>query len=101
MIKLDNSFSLSQAAKRLPSGRNGRPVSSSTMIRWIVSGVRGPDDEVVRLEAVRLGSRWVTDEAALQRFAERSTPSPPFARGSGPSPARRSGVERELDERGL
>jgi hypothetical protein len=28
----------------------------------------------VRLEAVRLGGRWVTSREALQRFAERLTP---------------------------
>ena len=81
MIKLANSLSLPQAARRLPPGRNGRPVSTSTLVRWILHGLLGPDGEVVRLEAVRLGFRWVTDEAALQSFVERLTPrlttSPP------------------------
>ncbi len=81
MINLANSLSLPQAAKRLPPSRNGRPVSTSTLVRWILHGLLGPDGEIVRLEAVRLGSRWVTDEGALQRFVERLTPdmtkSPP------------------------
>jgi hypothetical protein len=36
--------------------------------------VKSLSGEIVRLEAARLGSRWVTSREALQRFAERLTP---------------------------
>ena len=49
MIKLSNSLSLPQAAKRLPPGRNGRPVSISTLVRWITRGLLGPDSKLVHL----------------------------------------------------
>jgi hypothetical protein len=42
-------LSLTQAARRLPSSRAGRPVHSSCIWRWITSGVRLPSGEVVRL----------------------------------------------------
>lgn len=58
-------LSLSQVAKRLPPNRGGKPVHVSTVMRWITKGVRG-----VRLEAVRLGGRWVSTAEALQRFSD-------------------------------
>ncbi len=67
-------LSLSQAARHLPPGRRGRPVSMSCVLRWVLNGVPGPDGGRVRLEAVRLGGRWITSREAIQRFAERLTP---------------------------
>jgi hypothetical protein len=104
MIDLCKCFGASQAGKRLPPFRKGRPVSSSTIIRWIVGGVRGPDGQVVRLEAVRLGGRWVTDCSALRRFAERLTPLLPSTPSQRSVAARRRDDERaarELERRGL
>jgi hypothetical protein len=67
-------ISLSQAARLLPPGRRGRPVTLSCVLRWVLSGTRGPAGTIVRLEALRLGDRWVTSREALQRYAERLTP---------------------------
>jgi hypothetical protein len=82
-IDLSRSFGLSAAARKLPPHRSRRddsgetkpvPVHPATLARWVTTGVRGPDGTVVRLEAVRLGGRWVTDDAALARFSQRLTP---------------------------
>jgi hypothetical protein len=67
-------LSLPQAARRLPPGRRGRPVSLSCILRWILGGVPGPDGRRVRLEAVRLGGRWLTSNEALARFGRALTP---------------------------
>jgi hypothetical protein len=104
MIDLSTCFGASQAGERLPPFRKGRPVSSSTIIRWIVGGVRGPDGQVIRLEAVRLGGRWVTDSSALRRFAERLTPVLPSKPTQRSLAARLRDDEcaaRELEKRGL
>jgi hypothetical protein len=76
MIDLTNEslISLPEAARLLPAGRRGRPVSLSCILRWVLSGVRLPSGKAVRLEAVRLGGRWLTSREALQRFAEAQTP---------------------------
>src|SRR6202142_3434290 len=65
---------LCDAARRLPPARGGRPVSFSCVLRWITDGVRGPDGGRVRLEAVRLGGRWLISEEALERWSDRLTP---------------------------
>jgi hypothetical protein len=67
-------LSLAQAAKLQPNGRRDRPMSLSCVFRWVLHGVRGPDGKVIRLEALRLGGRWLTSREALQRFAEAQTP---------------------------
>ncbi len=85
MIDLRNEapISLAAAARLLPPGRRGRPVSLSCIFRWIADGVQTPNGDVVRLEAARMGGRWLTSVAALERFAERQTPV--FADGTSTS----------------
>lgn len=89
-INLQKGFGPSEAAKRVPPLRGGRPVSPSTIVRWIVDGVTGPDGDRVHLEAVRLGARWVTDDASIQRFAAQLTP----ARTDRPIPRTPSALRR-------
>jgi hypothetical protein len=69
----ERTVSLSAAARMLPPGRRGRPVTLSCLLRWVLDGVKTPQG-VVRLEAVRLGGRWITSVEALERFADRQTP---------------------------
>jgi hypothetical protein len=44
-ILSETTLSLDQAAKRLPPGRNGAPVSLACVLRWVLRGARGPDHE--------------------------------------------------------
>lgn len=64
-IKNETLLSLSQAAKRLPSGQPGKATHVSTIHRWIQKGLKG-----VQLEAVKAGGRWLTSYEALQRFTD-------------------------------
>jgi hypothetical protein len=76
MIDLHNEelLSLAEATKRVPPARQGEKTHLSTILRWILEGAKAPDGSRVKLEALRLGSRWMTSTEALQRFAERLTP---------------------------
>jgi hypothetical protein len=49
-------------------------VSFSCVLRWVQQGIPGPDGRRIKLEAVRVGGRWLTSEEALARWAERLTP---------------------------
>lgn len=99
--------SLSQAARRLPPFRAGRPVNRATIFRWISEGVRLPDGSRLRLEAVRIGGRWVTSIEALTRFAESQTPAAPVgsdaARIRTPGQRQRASDQAgdELSEKGI
>jgi hypothetical protein len=68
-LKTERPIPLAEAARLVPAARNGKRCHESTLFRWITKGIRG-----VKLEALRLGGRWVTSREALQRFAERLTP---------------------------
>jgi hypothetical protein len=70
----EQSIPLAAACKLVPPGRNGVKTHISTLIRWITVGSRSPSGERVRLEACRVGGRWLTSAAALQRFAAALTP---------------------------
>src|SRR5262249_46768036 len=73
-LTTEATISLSQAARLLPLGRRGRPVTLSCLLRWVLSGIKAHSGEVVCLEALRLEGRWITSREAIQRFAERLTP---------------------------
>jgi hypothetical protein len=98
MIDLSNesTLSLTQAAELLPPGRGGARPTLGCVLRWILKGAKGPAGEFVRLEAVRLGGRWLTSREALQRFAERLTPQ---MDGEPPASPRTLGQRRRASER--
>jgi hypothetical protein len=88
-LKTETTISLVQAARMQPPGRRGRPVTLSCVLRWILKGCRGPDGEMVRLEGVRIGGRWITSIEALERFAARLTPNLVNPPATPRSPSRR------------
>lgn len=88
-------LTLVQAARLFPPARLGRPVSHSTIWRWIRRGVSIEGGSVVRLEVVRLSGRWLTSREAISRFVARQTPV-----GAAETPApRTSGQRRRAAER--
>jgi hypothetical protein len=103
-LQNENILSLAEAASRLPSFRRGRPVTASCVLRWVLDGVKTPGGKKVRLEAVRVGRRWLTSLEAMDRFAAAQTP------GLEPEPVPRSPAarrraheraERELEKLGI
>jgi hypothetical protein len=86
----EKTLPLNQAAQRVPPSR-GKKTHISTLLRWITRGAKSPDGAVVRLEALRLGGRWLTSEEALQRFSQKLTPTFPGDTVPAPrSPAART-----------
>lgn len=57
-ILTEDAISLREAAQELP-----RPVSSSTIYRWALRGVRGR-----KLETVHIGAQIITSRQAMTRF---------------------------------
>lgn len=99
-------LSLAQAARRLPSARQDRPVSTSCIWRWIAKGIRLTDGRIVKLEAARLAGRWLTSGPALERFLAAQTPNLDMPAAPAPrSPGQRRRASkraaRELDRIGI
>ncbi|MBP3959528.1 DUF1580 domain-containing protein [Gemmata sp. G18] len=84
---------LSQAAKRYPGHRGATRLHPATLTRWILKGVKGLNGTRVKLEALRVGCRWLTSEAALQRFTES------LSEGEGSAPLRSPSARQVMSER--
>jgi hypothetical protein len=101
----DDTMSLTQAARRLPRLRGGRPVHPSTLWRWALTGLRG-----VRLETAMVGGVRVTSETALRRFfaavaaqsiSEVAADQPAGVSGRVTATRHDQDIERQLDAEGL
>jgi hypothetical protein len=95
-IASESVLSLTQAASLFPPGRNGARPTIGCFTRWILKGVKGPNGQLVRLEALRLGSKWVTSRETIQRFAERLTPQLDNEPGAAPRTANQRGHQCPL-----
>jgi hypothetical protein len=69
---------IGRVAERFPGITAGETMCRRTPLNWIKVGVRGPNTERIRLEAIRVGSRWITSEEAVTRFlaALKGEPAP-------------------------
>ena len=99
-------LSLKEAARLIPPARNGKRTHLSTLLRWVLTGAKAPDGTRVRLDAVRLGGRWMTSREALQRFTVRLTPTPvdataPAARTEGKRLRAAERARAELERMGV
>src|SRR5262249_42879144 len=97
---------LAVAATLVPPARRGKKTHFSTLLRWILTGARTPSGNMVKLEAIRLGGRWMTSRSALQRFADRLTPpadTPPAQAPRTPTQRRRASARAaaELERVGI
>ncbi len=98
---------LAAACTLVPPGRGGNKTHLSTLLRWITRGVRAIDGRVVRLEACRLGSRWMTSREALQRFSSALTlgcedsPTTPAPRTPAQRGRAAERASRELEQMGV
>ena len=74
-ILSENLLTLHDAARLLPSNRAGKRVNFSTIWRWALKGVHATDGRLVKLEAARVGGRWLTSKEAIERFSAALTPT--------------------------
>lgn len=100
--------SLNEICKRAPSGRGVGPSHTAhrtTVLRWIIHGVK-VKGVLVKLEAERVGGRWVTSLEAYERFVEvcghfaGRTAAPDQERERTPAEIRRASeaAEKELEK---
>jgi hypothetical protein len=59
---------LSLEEARLELGTNNEPAHFSTVFLAVTKGTQLPDKSRLRLEAIRIGGRWVTSRQAIGRY---------------------------------
>jgi hypothetical protein len=75
---------IGRVAERFPGANGNLQLSSKAVANWIRKGADTPTRQRVRLEAIRVGSRWITSEEAVTRFlaALKGEPAPPRKRNN-------------------
>jgi Protein of unknown function (DUF1580) len=101
-IQSGEGLSLSAAGRLFPGHRGGASVDPSTVFRWVTKGTRTARGQTVKLEAVRVGTRWLTSRGAVARFvaaltaASDSTPAATAPPTSRSTEARRRAVAKAV-----
>ena len=94
-LQTETLLTLSQAAAILPRDARGKRVHVASIRRWIRNG---PPDR--RLEALKMGRKWITSVEALQRFGNPPAESRQARVRRFPTSSRYRRSEDELDGRG-
>jgi hypothetical protein len=101
-------LSLSAAGRLFPGHRGSKSVDPSTVLRWLTKGARTTGGHLVKLEAVRVGARWITSRGAVARFVAVLTTAaiPPATKAVAPTRTTRQREQaaeraiRDLERRG-
>ena len=70
---VDQLRKLSAYQNKVPGHRANARLHLSTLIRWVVTGVKVPDGSRLRLRAVRAGSRWLTTDEWFAEYLDALT----------------------------
>ena len=97
-IQAGAGLSLSAAGRLFPGHRGGTSVDPSTVFRWVTKGTRTPGGHPVKLEAVRVGGRWLTSHGAVARFVAALTGAASAPDTPAPA-ARTSNARRRASEK--
>ena len=80
-IQAGGGLTLSAAGRMFPAHRGEGTINPSTIFRWVTKGSRTSDGRLVKLEAARVGGRWLTSKGAIARLiatlTDAATPTPP------------------------
>lgn len=93
-ILLEETFSLTEAAKRLPCRRKGKRPNVATLYRWAQTGCRG-----VRMETICIGATRCASMEAMQRFFDALTAQANACTGvPTPQPSKQTAQRRKQIE---
>jgi hypothetical protein len=99
-IQSGEGLSLSASGRMFPGHRGGKSVDPSTVFRWVTKGTRTPGGHLVKLEAVRVGVRWLTSRGAIARFVAALTaaadPTPTTSAPTRTPTARQRATEKAV-----
>jgi hypothetical protein len=98
-IEAGDGLSLPAAGRLFPAHRGDGSVDPSTVFRWRHKGRETPDGRTVKLEAVRVGGRWLTSRGAVARFVAALTAAATPTTADSPLPPRTPNARRKAAER--
>jgi hypothetical protein len=95
-IEAGEGLGIAATGRLFPAYRGKGKVNPATVWRWVMKGQKSKRGAVVKLEAVRVGGRWLTTRSAVARFVttltemEELEPVSPHARIRSPAERRRA-----------
>ena len=96
-IRSGQGIGLAAVGRKFP-GRSGGQTNACTVYRWATNGCRAANGTRVKLETVRVGSRLLTSEPALERFVLRlSETSEQNHSARSPTAARRASSRADAE----
>jgi len=98
-IQSGGGLSLSAAGRLFPAHRGNGTVDPSTVFRWRQKGAKTTDGRLVKLEAVRVGGRWLTSREAVARFVQALTNAADPTSSSTPPTPRSVGQQQRAAQR--
>jgi hypothetical protein len=98
-IQSGQGLNLSAAGRLFPAHRGVGTVGPSTVFRWLTKGARATGGQLVKLEAVRVGGRWLTSRGAVARFVQALTSASTPVPGTPAPPPRSSAARQKASER--
>lgn len=97
-IRAGEGLNLSAAARQFPAQRGTGSMNPATMFWYATKGAKSPSGKTVKLEAVRVGWRWLTSQSAVTRFVERLTEADPTEAPARTPTQRNRAAERAAKE---
>jgi hypothetical protein len=97
-IQSGGGLSLSAAGHLFPGHRGNGTVDPSTVFRWVTRGTRTANGQAVKLEAVRVGARWLTSRSAVARFVTALTTAADPGTESSEPPSRTPATRQKASE---
>jgi ATP:corrinoid adenosyltransferase len=98
-IQTGSGISLSTTSKMFPNHRGKGTADPSTVFRWVTKGTKTMVGKFVKLEAVRVGGRWLTSKEAVVRFvAALTSAATPTASNNPNTNPRNSARQKESEE---
>lgn len=98
-IQCGEGLNLSAAGRLFPAHRGEGTVGPSTVFRWLTKGARSTGGQLVKLEAVRVGGRWLTSRGAVARFVQALTTASTHAPATLVQLPRSSAARQKASER--
>jgi hypothetical protein len=97
LILSEDAKPLGKLSKALPAlGRGNVRPSLQCLLRWVTKGVRrASDGQLVKLQAIRFGDKWVSSLQRIAYFCAQLTPVTTDADEEEPPRRRRTKLERE------
>jgi hypothetical protein len=97
-LKVEQGIPAGEVTKIIPSFREGKTTHVSRVLRMILVGTRVPDGSRVRLEALKIGSQWVTTARCIREYGERLAAAQIAAHGDEAASRSTTSRRREITQ---